>query len=404
MIRVFEMALIALDQNRVAAPNHREMVWTTVSNWYAASIAALIVCIGAFSSTSLLSSAKPVIDKASPSHRQLGQLAARDAETHWISSTQILVGREASGVETSDTWNTQLADPAFWSAQRSGNTKNSTGRSESAVRSGLTKAGVDTNFKGSAHSPSKIKRPVNNASDEDGDEDGSSNSSSSNKTYRTLCVRLCDGYFWPISFSTTDDKFERDQKTCERSCEGPVRLFTYQNPGSDIEDMEDLKGQPYKKMPNAYVFRSSFEPSCKCKPHPWEPEAQDRHRLMALEAKRKTIDQQAAIELKDLKLKVSSATNVARTNAAAALVALDAKTKSSTKNKSVAKGEQNKLVTVAILSETANKPSIAASDGVVIMRLGASRNGSNRSDAKQSKLPATKQAGASFRRNHSDQN
>src|SRR5690606_29512315 len=30
-------------------------------------------------------------------------------------------------------------------------------------------------------------------------------------TYRTVCVRLCDGFFFPISFATTPDRFGADE-------------------------------------------------------------------------------------------------------------------------------------------------------------------------------------------------
>src|SRR5262245_49985282 len=67
-------------------------------------------------------------------------------------------------------------------------------------------------------------------------------------TFRTLCVRLCDGYYWPISFTTTNASFARDSAACEKSCGSPARLFVYKNPGGDPDDMEDLRGRPYKLL------------------------------------------------------------------------------------------------------------------------------------------------------------
>ena len=32
-------------------------------------------------------------------------------------------------------------------------------------------------------------------------------------TYRTMCVRLCDGYFWPVSFTATKREFARDSES-----------------------------------------------------------------------------------------------------------------------------------------------------------------------------------------------
>ena len=33
-------------------------------------------------------------------------------------------------------------------------------------------------------------------------------------TYRTVCVRTCDGYYYPISFSTNASRFREDEMTC----------------------------------------------------------------------------------------------------------------------------------------------------------------------------------------------
>jgi hypothetical protein len=33
-------------------------------------------------------------------------------------------------------------------------------------------------------------------------------------TFRTVCVRTCDGYYFPISYSTVPNRFTDDQNTC----------------------------------------------------------------------------------------------------------------------------------------------------------------------------------------------
>lgn len=119
--------------------------------------------------------------------------------------------------------------------------------------------------------------------------------------YRTVCVRLCDGYYWPISYATSRGSFSRDQKTCENSCTTPARLFAYRNPGQEPEDMEDVRGQPYKKLSTAFAYRTTYDQSCKCKPHPWEQQARDQHRVYGLEAKTRKGDKQATAELELLK-------------------------------------------------------------------------------------------------------
>jgi hypothetical protein len=85
-------------------------------------------------------------------------------------------------------------------------------------------------------------------------------------TYRTVCVRTCDGYYWPISFSTVPGRFADDQQTCQRMCPAsPVALFTYRNPGEDMSQAVSLAGQPYADMPSAFLYRKQYNPACSCR-------------------------------------------------------------------------------------------------------------------------------------------
>jgi uncharacterized protein DUF2865 len=101
------------------------------------------------------------------------------------------------------------------------------------------------------------------------------------ETYRTMCVRLCDGYYWPVSFSTTRDSFERDAHTCTQSCSGSAALYYYPNPGGAVDDMVSLDGRSYKQLGTAFLYRSTYDANCKCHPHPWEAEAAARHKSYA---------------------------------------------------------------------------------------------------------------------------
>ena len=103
-------------------------------------------------------------------------------------------------------------------------------------------------------------------------------------TYRTMCVRLCDGYYFPISFTASRARLARDARACESRCGSEARLFIYRNPGGEPEDMTDLQGRPYRALPNAFVYRAHYNPSCKCQPHPWEAAAHQRHQSYALAA------------------------------------------------------------------------------------------------------------------------
>src|SRR4029079_14827478 len=37
-------------------------------------------------------------------------------------------------------------------------------------------------------------------------------------TFRTVCVRTCDGYYFPISYTATPERFAQDEQTCQRMC------------------------------------------------------------------------------------------------------------------------------------------------------------------------------------------
>ena len=99
--------------------------------------------------------------------------------------------------------------------------------------------------------------------------------------YRTLCVRLSDGYYWPLSFATTRGRFNKDSRTCKRSCAEPVKLFVYHNAGGSPEEMVDLNGRRYSDLENAWRYREEYTLSRKCSPHPWEEASLAKHRAYA---------------------------------------------------------------------------------------------------------------------------
>lgn len=85
-------------------------------------------------------------------------------------------------------------------------------------------------------------------------------------TYRTVCVRTCDGFYFPISFATVPTRFSDDEKTCKSLCPASeATLFSYRNPGEDMNQAVSINGAPYSASPNAFRYRTEFNPSCACK-------------------------------------------------------------------------------------------------------------------------------------------
>src|SRR6266478_5401039 len=85
-------------------------------------------------------------------------------------------------------------------------------------------------------------------------------------TYRTVCVRSCDGAYFPISFATVPGRFPDDERTCKALCPAAeATLYSYRNPGEDMNQAMSINGQPYSSSPNAFRYRQEFNPSCACK-------------------------------------------------------------------------------------------------------------------------------------------
>lgn len=88
-------------------------------------------------------------------------------------------------------------------------------------------------------------------------------------TVRTVCVRLSDGYFWPISYSTLSDYIGNDAMTCQQMCPNTaVDLYFYNNPGEEPEQMRNMNGSPYSGLPTAFAYRNDFDKTASCEATP----------------------------------------------------------------------------------------------------------------------------------------
>ena len=103
-------------------------------------------------------------------------------------------------------------------------------------------------------------------------------------TYRTLCVRLCDGFYFPISDGVRRERLYSDSHQCSQRCDGEARLFYYPTTGGSPEAMIDLSGHRYADLPNAFRYRKALVNGCTCRPAPWSQEAAARHERYAAEA------------------------------------------------------------------------------------------------------------------------
>jgi hypothetical protein len=85
-------------------------------------------------------------------------------------------------------------------------------------------------------------------------------------TFRTLCVRTCDGYYFPISYATMPAKFAEDEQSCRRLCPAAdVALFSHRNPGEEVSQAISMSGKLYSELPAAFSYRKQLNPSCSCR-------------------------------------------------------------------------------------------------------------------------------------------
>jgi uncharacterized protein DUF2865 len=85
-------------------------------------------------------------------------------------------------------------------------------------------------------------------------------------TFRTICVRTCDGYYFPISYAISQDRFRDDEQTCQRMCPAAdVALYSYHNPGEEVAQAVSLNGRLYTELPTAFNYRKALDPACSCR-------------------------------------------------------------------------------------------------------------------------------------------
>ena len=82
---------------------------------------------------------------------------------------------------------------------------------------------------------------------------------------KAVCVRTCDGGFFPVSYSARRGNLDELGDLCHALCpNADVKLFTYADRG-EIDDAISQDGMAYSDMPNAFKFQKKFDATCSCK-------------------------------------------------------------------------------------------------------------------------------------------
>jgi len=82
---------------------------------------------------------------------------------------------------------------------------------------------------------------------------------------KAVCVRTCDGSFFPVSYSASQGRLGGLEDMCRALCpNADVSLYTYP-PSGQIEQAVSLNGAKYMDLPNALKYRTSLDSTCSCK-------------------------------------------------------------------------------------------------------------------------------------------
>jgi hypothetical protein len=81
---------------------------------------------------------------------------------------------------------------------------------------------------------------------------------------RPVCVRLCDGFFFPVPVSAAPNA--DTEGVCRALCPAAgVALYFLPANSERIEDAANARGDPYSALPAAFRYRSAGAPACGCR-------------------------------------------------------------------------------------------------------------------------------------------
>ena len=97
---------------------------------------------------------------------------------------------------------------------------------------------------------------------------------------RLICVRKCDGFFFPLAGAS--GSAGTDGELCRAQCpNAEVEVFVSPAYG-DVKFGVSLSGTPYTSLPNAFKYRTNYDPTCSCrKPgQSWSDALSDAERMI----------------------------------------------------------------------------------------------------------------------------
>ncbi len=79
-----------------------------------------------------------------------------------------------------------------------------------------------------------------------------------------VCVRTCDGFFFPVNYEGARGA-DRYQEACQASCPSAETEVFFMPPGADLTRASNAKGKNYTQLANAFRYRKERDATCSCK-------------------------------------------------------------------------------------------------------------------------------------------
>lgn len=83
---------------------------------------------------------------------------------------------------------------------------------------------------------------------------------------RTVCVRTCDGYLFPLANLHGQDALPAHAQACAAACPGAETALYTVRAGQELDRAVSLEGRPYRSLAAAFVYRTRQVSHCSCQP------------------------------------------------------------------------------------------------------------------------------------------
>lgn len=103
-----------------------------------------------------------------------------------------------------------------------------------------------------------------------------------------ICVRKCDGGFFPVSYSARRSNLDQLDNLCKALCPNADAALYTKSPWRDVDNAVSIEGQSYSDLPNALKFQKTHDSACSCKPpdQNWADALENAERILSSDNRR----------------------------------------------------------------------------------------------------------------------